>query len=46
MQKSKYIYTIHTIEKAMNFHSIIIPIKSVCNDDKNNYCYNIRKSFL
>ena len=29
------------IEKILNFHNGIIPIKSVVNKDKNNYYYNI-----
>ena len=29
------------LEKTMTFHNVIILIKSVCNKDENNYCYNI-----
>ena len=29
------------LEKAMSFHNVIILVKSVCNKDKSNYCYNI-----
>ena len=25
----------------MTFHNVIIPIESVCNEDKNNYYYTI-----
>ena len=29
------------LEKALTFHNVIILIKSVCNNDKNHYYYNI-----
>ena len=34
-------YNFLSAEKAMTFHNVIIIIKSVVNDNKNNYYYNI-----
>ena len=29
------------IEKILNFHNVVILIKSVANENENKYCYNI-----
>ena len=34
-------YKSFPIEKILTFHNVIIPIKSVVNENKNKYCYNI-----